>query len=297
MSRAGARESQSTANGSGGASAWAVRCHQADAPALGDLRRQPRVDVCEQAGELWLRGDSLSAALEQQLRSLPGAVRYQVLADGQIVVAGTRVPRGHLPKGPWLPLQDWITAEIPPAALAGQVSACASPKLVRSTRVENANALLTTFAHWAAYATKAPEVRLNCLRFALAKNGRTLICATNPMGRELFNDGKRPTEVSEDVSSEGKHWLMDLPRRGNPLPPIPGRRCVDYDGIVVPVGYFWSPAIDAAMLRQLMGLASGDLALWRLDGRWERIAADDFVAATRSAVRASIREMAAKRPV
>ena len=68
------------------------------------------------------------------------------------------------------------------------------------------------------------------------------------------------------------------------LPPLPGQRWVEQEGIAVPAGWTWTPAVEAALVRQVFGLAAGDVALWHADGAWERIAGDEFVRATRAAV-------------
>ena len=57
------------------------------------------------------------------------------------------------------------------------------------------------------------------------------------------------------------------------------------DGVAVPAGWNWRPAVEPAIVRNLLGLAAGDIALWHEDGRWEQIEGDAFVRATRAAVR------------
>ena len=75
--------------------------------------------------------------------------------------------------------------------------------------------------------------------------------------------------------------------RGEPLPPLPGQRWVDREGIAVPAGWRWSPPVEAAIVRAVFGLEPGDFALWQTDGTWQRIRAADFTPASRAAVRAS----------
>ena len=114
--------------------------------------------------------------------------------------------------------------------------------------MEEASLLLVRFDLWAAYAVEAPQIRLDRWRFAVAADGRAAV-------------------------------------NGRPLPPLPGRRWVEREGIAVPAGWTWTPAVEVAILRELFGLAEGDVALWHEDGAWERIAAGEFVRATRVAVR------------
>ena len=98
------------------------------------------------------------------------------------------------------------------------------------------------------YAETAPQWRIERWSFAAATDGRVLV-------------------------------------RGSPLPPLPGIHWVEMDGICVPAGHAWSPEVEPAVVRQLLKLEYGDLALLREDGTWDRVAADDWVRASRSALR------------
>src|SRR5262245_57901329 len=73
--------------------------------------------------------------------------------------------------------------------------------------------------------------------------------------------------------------------RGLPLPPLPGIHWVEMEGICVPAGRAWSPAVEPAVVRQLLALEPGELALLREDGAWDRVSSDDWVRASRSALR------------
>jgi hypothetical protein len=110
--------------------------------------------------------------------------------------------------------------------------------------------MLTTLPIWATYAATAPLVRLRQWTFAADARGMAVI-------------------------------------RGTPIPPIQGTPLVDHAGILLPAGWHWAPPIDAEVVRQSLQLASGDIALFDVDGSWQRIAPLDFVHATRSAVRLS----------
>ena len=227
---------------------WAICLDRRDVSAAGRLRQVAGVEVYEEAEAVWLRGPQLGEALQWQLAAVAGARRFSVLPDGQLLPSGARVPRGWLPRGPWTALSRWMGLECPPALLAGRDEATVARVLVRSERMEEASLLLTQFDLWAAYAVDSPQVRLDRWRFAVAAGGRAAV-------------------------------------HGRPLPPLPGQRWVEQEGIAVPAGWTWTPAVEAALLRQIFGLAEGDVALWHADGEWERIAADEFVRATRAAVR------------
>ena len=238
---------------------WAMRLDRSDVAAAGRLRQVAGVEVCEQADAVWLRGPQSGEELQWQLAAVAGARRFSVLPDGQLLPCGARVPQGWLPQGPWTALLRWMGCALPPAGLAGQGDALLSPALVRSQRMAEASLLLTRFDLWAAYALEAPQLRLDRWRFAVAADGRVAIHVHSP---------SRPVANLSCV-----------------LPPLPGQRWVEREGITVPAGWTWTPAVEAALLRQVFGLAAGDVALWHVEGDWERIAADEFVRATRAAVR------------
>ncbi len=159
-------------------------------------------------------------------------------------------PKNRLPGGPWVSLPKWLALELPPAGLAGRSEQRTPMVLVRSSRPETASVLLTSIDRWEAYAIQAPQVRLDRWQFAVAEDGRVVV-------------------------------------RGEPLPPLPGERWVDREGIAVPAGWRWSPPVEAAIVRAVFGLEPGDLALWQTDGTWQRIRAADFMPASRAAVRAT----------
>jgi hypothetical protein len=228
---------------------WAVCLDKADLTAAGRLRQVADVEVCDLPGQVWLRGPALDEKLHRRLAALPGARRFYVVADGQLQPVASRLPQGRLPGGPWAPLRTWLALRLPPAGLAGWPADRAPMALVRSAHPEAASVLLTDIDRWAAYASEAPQVRLDCWRFAAADDGRVVV-------------------------------------RGEPLPPLPGERWVDRDGIAVPAGWRWSPTVEATIVRAVFGLESGDLALWSIGGTWQRIRAADFAAASRAAVRA-----------
>jgi MoxR-vWA-beta-propeller ternary system domain bpX2 len=70
---------------------------------------------------------------------------------------------------------------------------------------------------------------------------------------------------------------------------VAGRFFVEQEGVAVPAGWRWEPAVDAAVLRRLCNLGPGDLALLDQDGTFDLVPAGQFVRASRSAVRLSAR--------
>jgi hypothetical protein len=232
---------------------FALSLPLADAALLGPLRRWPAVEVCRVDNSIWLRAASLQDEQWEYCRRLPGADRYEVLKDGQLRPAGKLVPRGILPSGPWEPLAAWLRVELPRADTSLAAAPQMALKLVRSSEPRATSWLLTDMDGWRRYVDTAPQTRLARWTFAADALGAVII-------------------------------------RGTPLPPLRGTQYVEANGIGVPAGWTWSPAVDAAVVRAALRLEEGACALWQADGAWQRIVADDWVQATRSAVRLTAEE-------
>jgi hypothetical protein len=226
---------------------WAVRVERTEVDSVQKLRLAEGAEICELAEDVWVRGEKLDEPLARLLRRHPHARRHWVLADNQLVSPGKRVPRGYLPEGPWTPLREWLRVRLPDAFSAARLDRRVPVQLVRSAEERPANVLLTDLAGWLAYGSQAPQVRLACWHFAAAADRRVVV-------------------------------------RGLPLPPLPGERYAEQDGVAAPAGWNWLPAVEPAVLREVLGLQPHDLALLQEDGTWERIGAEQFVRATRAAI-------------
>ncbi len=238
--------------------AWAVVLKGEDALSLAFLRCERDIEVHGDDGALWVRGGEASPELELALRKLPCVERYSITEDRQLVRRGALVPRGQLPEGEWIPIERYLRVASRASALAGETSRRVPLRLVRGTKELTPTVLITSFDAWLDYTTKAPECRLRPLAFAASATGRAFV-------------------------------------RGAPLPPLPGTLCVDRGGIVVPAGYEWTPRVDAEIVRDLLDLAAGALALFGVDGAVDIISEESLVAASRCAVRrtaAALRETA-----
>ncbi|WP_166831243.1 hypothetical protein [Thalassoroseus pseudoceratinae] len=236
---------------------FAIRLPLEDRGQLGPVRTLSGLTVCVVDEWLWLRLDSTEMPVS--LRSLRRGEVFSVLDDGGLVPWGRQVPDGYLPDGPWQPLATHWDIEWPIAAIPAAIPNRVVPQLVRSETVREPNVLQTHLTAWMAYALTAPQIRLDRWHFVVSR---------------------------EDTDENGPLVLV----RGTPLPPIPGTQFVEEDGIAVPCGWHWSPAVDTDVLMQAFGVAPPDFILWTPDGRFEHIAAEDFVRATRSAVRRSVSE-------
>lgn len=226
---------------------WALCLSRAEAGCAARLRQIPQVEVCEVADNIWLRGPHREE-IATMIHAMPTGVRYRVLDDGQLVPWAARVPQGRLPAGNWRPLSGWFELALPAAAMPATLASRVGLRLVRDLQERTPSLLILSIERWLHYAETAPQVRLDGLQFVADERGRVLV-------------------------------------RGTPAPPLAGERLVEDSGIAVPAGWWWSPAVDGPVLRELLGLEAGELAVLGLDGRVERIARGDFVRATRSAVR------------
>jgi len=234
---------------------WTLVVSRDSAPALARLRRIPRLEVYEGSGEIWLRGDETTDEINRQLQLVPGGRRLAIQGDGQTIAHGRRVPLGYLPDGPWTPLAEWLRVTLPAVCSPSADHRDAEMARVRLTlvpsgQVREASLLETSLASWQRYVATAPQWRIDRWTFVASRDGQVLV-------------------------------------RGTPLPPIAGTQWVLEEGIGVRAGLAWSPPLDARTLRQVLQLAAGESALLRSDGSWDRIAADDWVRASRSAALAT----------
>ena len=192
-------------------------------------------------------------------RRWPGPGGFPCCRTGNCCPAARGCRRDDCPMGHGPPCRvGWVWNRRPPCLPGGTMRrSCRSWSARTASRRPRSCSRGSTF--WAAYAVAAPQVRLDRWRFAVAGDGRVAV--------HCQFQSRQVTNLS---------YI---------LPPLPGQRWVEQEGIAVPAGWTWSPAVETAILRQVFGLAAGDLALWHTDGTWERIAADEFVRSTRTAVR------------
>ncbi len=227
---------------------WVAWIDAADAGALAALRLRPGLEIATSADVVWLRGPACDDALAGALRQVPGLHRSTVLADGQLLADGARVPGGWIPELRWEPLRAWLPVALPTALGPGSPATPAELRLVRSTFELPANAVLTEIQAWQAWAERATEIRLRPLRFAAASDGRV--------------------------------WV-----EGTPLPALAGHRFHLSEGVAIPCGWVCAPDPGGRVLRRWLALAAGATAFAHADGRWEILQEEQFVPALRSAVR------------
>jgi len=237
--------------------AWALRIRDDRAHHLAVMRGRADVEGSRVSnangtrGAWWVRGRQL----DDEVLAMPHDELHRWdPEDDRLYPLRGKLPVARLPDLSWRPLEQLLVASPPEPALPGDPVFGSALRLERAAADEwrPANALLTDLPTWTAACGRTLEMRRDHLRFALASDGRVLV-------------------------------------RGFPLPAVAGRPLVEDEGIAVPAGWRWSPAVAAKVLARYLRLARGDLALLHRDGTWERIVEEHFVPATRSAARLSLR--------
>lgn len=214
--------------------------------------------VADQSGDtaatLWLRGKKL----EPPILSLPFAKLYRLESPANEASAQTprlypldaRLPTRRLPDElNWTPLAKRIIPAAPAAAPSASLSGeKAKLRLIRGGPIRQPNLLRTDFQTWCDYAIQAPAVRLRPLHFAASHQGEVIV-------------------------------------RGTPLPPIHGQGWIEQSGIACPGGYRFEPPLPPEVLPTHLQLLDGEIALISPDASVERIPAENFIPASRAAVR------------
>jgi hypothetical protein len=260
---------------------WAIRFSAGDAEALAALRLQPGISVHEINKVIWARGDGLDDAIDRALRKLPGERFWVVelesfnahsspsalfapnafsspsprLRRERLIRPAERIPCGYMPSGTWTPISHWMSPALQPSALPGTTAAKIALRWEVSSKLKEPSALIASAATLRNWTIRATEIRLRPLRFALLADSQS-------NARAIVH--------------------------GHPLPPIPGTRLVESDGIAWPAGLAPNPAVDPPVLRELLQLRDGDIAVFNQDGTYAWIAAESFVPLSRSAVRSSL---------
>ena len=236
------------------ANSWAVLLN--DASAATGLRSLAGVEILERGNELWARGPSLTADTESLLLGLRCMDRFEVESDLRLRRSGESLHSGELPSGTWTPIREWLQVELPAPRMTSGRIARLNLTMQRTADERQASLLLVSAKDWFRYGSSAPQTRLDRLLFAASRDGRVLV-------------------------------------KGVPLPPIPGQAFVLDQGVALPAGWTWSPAVSVATLRKLLEVEDGELVLIGTDGSWEVLRKDEFVAARRSAIRETCRTVKA----
>jgi hypothetical protein len=239
---------------------WVIQVALADAASLAPLRLTRGIEVAEKESFVWARGANSDEKIERLLRALPAIARYEITAGNRLRELESRIPSETLPALNWQPVNAWLRVRMPSSSLTSShgeredVAVSVRPvslRMIRSAEERSIALLLTTLDDWREFALNAPEVRLRQLRFAVDETGNVVI-------------------------------------RGKPLPPVRGRQYVLDGNIAVQAGFVWEPGVSAEVLSRRLGLSAEALALFHDDGTFSRIESEQFVPATRSAVRETV---------
>ncbi len=194
---------------------------------------------------VWLRGNALS----QKVLSLPFLELYRIDDENRLFPLDAALPTRRLPEHfDWASLSELILPEaMTPLYLTGETGGKAPVSIVRGGKAEAVNLLRISLTAWREFSETAPEIRLHPLTFA-ASESEVLV-------------------------------------RGNPLPAIPGEGWIEREGIALKAGFHCEPAIAPAILNRVLNLMPGEIALISEKGIVERIAAENFIPASRAAAR------------
>jgi hypothetical protein len=234
---------------------WVICMSRQDATVVASLRLQPGLEVAEQRDTLWLRGPRGDDPLDLKLAALPAHGRFELIGANRLRRIDQHVPSAELPALSWQPLSAWFRAALPPSMLPGNPPAGVTLRLERSTLEQEPEILLTTLEAWGQFTQQTAQIRLERLQFAADHDRQVIV-------------------------------------RGKPLPPLPGKRFVLHGGIAVAAGFHWKPAVSTDVLAQRLGVSGDALVLWNEDETVTRFHTEQFVPATRSAVRATVESLA-----
>ncbi len=215
------------------------------------LRTVVGLEIAREPGgaAFWLRGPG---EMNDALLALDTTLRGRITAAGTMVAPGNTVPTADVPDClPWQPLTSFPPVSLPPIAAAGIPVEPVGVRLRPAAGGAPAGLLRCEFSAFYEWGIRAPEIRLQPLRFAVSSTGDALVA-------------------------------------GQPLPAVPGQRFTVVDGVACPLGFAWTPQIPAAALRRAATARTGDLIAF-LDPAAPplRLPGELFVPANRANLRAT----------
>lgn len=215
---------------------------------LGTVRCLTDWVAAEDETTIWLKGGNSGEPVDLKIRQLPIDQIFLLDEKMQLFPVKGKTPVGLLQSMDWKVLTDFISVELPVAALPAQQMDTYEPRLVPAEKEQPCEVLLTDWATWSAYAMKAPAIRLSPLQFAASASDDVLVL-------------------------------------GTPLPPIPGKTYWRDQQLFIPAGWAFEVGINAQILSRSLCPEKETFLLFDEKGQWERIPGSAFVKASRSAVR------------
>lgn len=239
---------------------WLARAPRRSIVELASARTRPGLWVGDaDEARYWFTGEGpfreLTPEVRQLLRRVADLELFEVRDNNNIAIVDKLVPVADVPTVTWRTLADEIDVSVAAPRFAPARAAAVSLQLVRSHHVSHPTGWYGPWEIWEAYAITAPRIRLDRLEFATSSEGRVVVL-------------------------------------GTPLPTLPGTQLVESAGVLIAAGWTWSPPLDPPLVRQILGLADGERALWLANSTsWERLSAEAFVPARRESVRQTGRKL------
>lgn len=204
--------------------------------------------------------------MDQLLRGILGAQRFNLDEQNKLTPVGNRVPIGSKPEGNWVRLEDWLQPELPVAGFGSRLNVSPVKIKLRPVGLNNqpkwkpadqAGQLLRCTAHsLLSFVGVSSNVRMNGLQFASSKSGFVFLQGAN-------------------------------------LPPIQGERYVilgaSNDQVALPAGWVWAPAVNLATLISVINGGNSDLAVLHPKRPGIRVPADAWIRVSRASVRGCLR--------
>lgn len=237
---------------------WVFHVAAESVSRLFPLRLARDVRIAVDTNTLWVRGRGIDAQRAVELSTMADRAVLLIGSDDRLTPAGATVPTQHLPQLDWMPISEYLAAEIPEPALAPWSEFRVQLRLVRSEVPRSEQALLTNWPEFRTWGMTVSGIRLKPLRFAVS----------------------------------GQSVLVT----GRPLPSLRGDRFWNAGQVFLPLGFHWTPAVDENTLNAVIlrtssrrTESSGDNAGERMFYLWNKehsqidaIRQTDFVPATRA---------------
>jgi hypothetical protein len=220
----------------------------ADFEALGAVRTLEGLRALNLDGMIWLRGIPELEKADRRVRKLPAQKTYRLGEGNLLFPIGGSTPEGKLPVGEWREIAEFVPVENPVSAMPGQIRAKLPFRLQRSEVPREGEAMLIGMEKLKSYADSAPAHRLGVLKFAVSAESEALVI-------------------------------------GTPLPAIPGREFWMTDLLLIPGGYDLEYPVMAGTVSERLNPIKDAVIMLHPDGSWEKIEWEDFVSASRSAIR------------
>lgn len=224
---------------------WVMQLSLRDRKAIEPLRNQPRLLVALRGEEIWLRGIFAEEMPAAPWQFLPALHTWRLSEEEWLFCPGDSTPEMHLPDLDWEPAAQHFLVEFPLPGLGGMLPAREPVKVVASTSMQEAQALLLSLSALIDWAEQTPDFRWQGLSFAASAEGRAIVI-------------------------------------GHPLPPLLGIACWLSEPLILPCGFQVEPAIAAPLL--FPDRDKNDFFLFD-QGRWHRLSAVQFQKLSRSALR------------